>query len=135
MSDDRRLRESADTFDAPTLDLLAAVPEVDIETWSPTGTAHRATIWVVVSDGVPYIRSYVGRNARWYREIRGEPHGAIHAADHRIAIHAVPAVDPAAVEAYTTEVQRKYPDDPATPAMIRPDVLSTTLRLEPDEEP
>lgn len=135
MSDDGPLHEAADTFDTETLDLLAAEPEVDIETWSPTGSAHRATIWVVVADGVPYIRSYVGRNARWYREIRGEPHGALHAANRRIPIRAVPADDPAAVEGYSTAVQSKYAGDPATEAMIRPEVLDTTLRLEPDQAP
>lgn len=125
------MHEVADTFDADTLRLLATEREVDIETWSPTGEAHRATIWVVVSDGVPYIRSYRGASARWYREIRNEPHGAIHADDRRITVRAVPADELAAIEAYSAEVRRKYAGDPATPAMVRDEVLHTTLRLEP----
>ena len=135
MSEDSPLHETAETFDSETLDLLATELEVDIETWSPTGTAHRVVIWVVVADGVPYIRSYVGGNARWYREIRGEPHGAIHVADRRIPIRAVPADDAVAVAAYSSAVQIKYAGDPATGAMIRPEVLETTLRLEPDQAP
>lgn len=132
MSEDGALTEAARRFDPEVIDLLAQEQEVELETWSQSGEVHRATIWVIVNDGVPYIRTYTGPRARWYRELRLESHGAVYAGGRTIPIRAVPASDAASIEAYSAEVQRKYAGDPATPAMVRDEVLDTTLRLEPD---
>jgi hypothetical protein len=119
------------TFDRDDLDLLARTAEVDIETHAADGTVHRTIIWVVVTEGIPYIRSYRGATARWYREIVADPLGAIIASDRRIEVQAVPAVDAASVDACSRGLEAKYAGDPATPAMVAPKVLDTTLRLEP----
>lgn len=119
------------TFPADVLDLLSRTGEVDIETHAADGTLHRTIIWVVVVDGVAYIRSYRGSTARWYRELVAEPAGAIVADGRRIELRAVPATDDASVEACSAGLQEKYAGDPATPAMVAPAVLPTTLRLEP----
>ncbi len=119
------------TFPADVLDLLARTGEVDIETRAPDGALHSTIIWVVVVEGVVYIRSYRGSSARWYREITAQPDGAMVADGRRIEVRAVAATDDVSVQACSTGLQAKYAGDPATPAMVAPAVLSTTLRLEP----
>ena len=110
---------------------MARTGEVDIETHAARGDVHRTIIWVVVVDEVAYIRSYRGPSARWYREITADPLGAIIASDRRIEVRAVPATDDASVEACSRGLWAKYPEDPATRAMVALPVLGTTLRLEP----
>ena len=50
---------------------------VEIETVSPKGTKHSVPIWIVVVDGVPYVRSVRGPKGRWYRELLANGEGAI----------------------------------------------------------
>jgi hypothetical protein len=119
------------SFDPETLDLLDQEIEVDIETSAAGQPAHRTTIWIVVAGGVPLIRSWLGERGRWYREILVEPTAAIHAAGRRIAVRAVPVDDAAVIEACSKALEAKYPDDPATPQMVSPEVLGTTLHLGP----
>ena len=117
-------------FPAEVLDLMATTDEVDIETHAADGTTHRTIIWVVVTDGIAYIRSYRGATARWFREISADPLAAIIAGGRRIDVRAVPATDAIAVEACSRGLWAKYPKDPSTRAMVAPNVLDTTLRLE-----
>jgi hypothetical protein len=123
--------EPVGTFPDDVLDLWDRTGEVDIETHAADGTVHRTIIWVVVVDGIPFIRSYRGGTARWFREITAHPDGALVAGDRRIEVRAVPATDDASVEACSRGFWAKYPEDPATPAMVALSVLDTTLRLEP----
>jgi hypothetical protein len=119
-------------FDTDILDLLAREKEVEIETWSPDGRARRTIIWLVVADGAPYVRSLRGDRGRWYRQLRLEPHGAVHVAGRRIPIRAVPADDPTLIEACSRGFEKKYGARRAdTVAMLQPNTLPTTLRLEP----
>jgi len=121
----------ASTFPADVLDLMARTGEVDIETHAVDGTVHRTIIWLVVSDGVAYIRSYRGATARWYREIAADPLGALIVDGRRVEVRAVPATDAASLAACSRGFEQKYPDDPSTPAMNAARILDTTLRLEP----
>jgi hypothetical protein len=123
--------EQGDVFSPEDLELLAQEEEVDIETWSTAGRSRRTTIWIVVVGGIPYVRSVRGTRGRWYRDLRAEPHGAIHAAGRRIAFTAVPADDEASIAACSAGFQEKYARDPAVTSMVRPNTLGTTLRLEP----
>ena len=125
------MTEPVATFAADVLDLMARTGEVDIETHAADGTIHRTIIWVVVTDGIAYIRSYRGATARWFREITADPLGAIIVGDRRIEVRAVPATDDASVDACSRGFWAKYPEDPATRAMVALPVLGTTLRLEP----
>ena len=104
--------------------------EVEIETWSMAGEPRRTIIWVVVDDGRVYVRSVRGERGRWYREIRTEPHAALLVAGERVEVQAVP-VDEESIAACSAALERKYAADPALRSMLRPDVLSTTLRLDP----
>lgn len=118
-------------FSSDVLESMRRTVEVDIETHAPDGTVHSTIIWVVVVDGVPFIRSYRGPDARWYREVTAEPDCIVIVDGRRIAVRAVRAIDDASVEACSRGLRSKYADDPATPAMVAPSNLPTTLRLEP----
>jgi hypothetical protein len=119
------------SFTPRELDLLATEPELEIETTAPDGPPHRTTIWAVVEDGQVFIRSWRGSRARWYREARANPAVALHVGGQRLTATAIPATDPDAVERTSEALRRKYPGDPSTPDMLRPEILDTTLRLEP----
>ena len=118
-------------FDTETIEAFRTTEEVDVETWSAASGARKTIVWIVVVNGVPYVRSVRGEHARWYREIREEPAAAIHVQGRRVAVRAVLADDEPSVAGVSAALAAKYPTDPAMPAMLRPEVLGTTLRLEP----
>jgi hypothetical protein len=111
---------------------LESVEEIEIET-SRGGDApvHRTIIWAVVDDGAVYVRSYRGPGARWYREVLENPDVVIHIAGEAVPARAVHAPDEESIEHATAGFQRKYAASPEVEAMVRADVLDTTLRLEP----
>jgi hypothetical protein len=119
------------SFSTEDLELLDRTEEVEIETRAPDGPAHRTVIWVVVDDGDVFIRSVRGAAGRWYREAIANPAVAIHVAGRRLSATAIPATDPASIGRASAALVRSYAGDPAVRSMIRPDVLDTTLRLEP----
>jgi hypothetical protein len=105
--------------------------EVRIETCSTTGERHRTIIWAVVDSGEVFIRSYRGATARWYREVLAGPEAAIWLDDERIPIRVSEATEPGDIARCSRVLQSKYAGDPATPEMVRPEILDTTLRVEP----
>jgi hypothetical protein len=46
-------------------------------------------------------------------------------------VQAIPETDPSAIERASSEYLRKYRPSPYAQAMVKPEVLPTTLRLEP----
>ena len=119
------------SFSPTELDLIDRAQEVEIETQPPDGPAHRATIWAIVDDGQVFIRSWRGESARWYREARANPAVALHVDGQRLTATAIPATDPDAVERTSAGFRAKYPPGKSVDDMVRPEVLDTTLRLEP----
>lgn len=120
-------------FEESDLTAIAAAEEVRIETHSPAGATHRTIIWIVVQDGAIFIRSVNGPGARWYREALADQNVAIHVQGRRIAARAVPATDPASIEACNDGLQAKYRRSYSLESMLLPKTLPTTLRLEPVE--
>jgi hypothetical protein len=123
-----------DTFDTETLRLLDETKEVYIETRRHGDSPeHLTIIWVVVVEGEVFVRSVRGHRGRWYREISSNPEGALHVEDDRIAVQAAPATEGATVDAVSAAFRSKYEQfSPAsTEAMVRPDILTTTLKLSP----
>lgn len=119
-------------FSEADLDLIDRTEEIRLETSPPAGgDPHRTIIWAVVDGGEVFVRSYVGPSARWYREALADPLVTIHVDDRSVPARAVPAADPGAIERTSRALVRKYPNDPATPRMNRPEVLDLTLRLDP----
>jgi hypothetical protein len=123
-----------DSFDTETLHLLDETDEVRIETRRDADSPiHRTIVWVIVVEGEVFVRSVRGARGRWYREISSNPEGALHVGERRIPVRATPAADETAVdaasEAYSNKYEEAWPGP--TAAMLRPDVLPTTLKLSP----
>jgi hypothetical protein len=126
-----------DSFDSDTLLLIDGAREVRIETSrDEDAPTHRTTIWVVTVDGTVFVRSVRGGKGRWYREASANPAAALHVGDERIPVRAVPVTDDATIEAVSEAYREKYgrTSPGSTRAMVQPDTLPTTLRLEPARE-
>jgi hypothetical protein len=118
------------SFGTDDLARLAAAEEVEIETQAPDGPTHRTTVWVVVDADEAFVRSYLGSNARWYREALANPAVAVKVDGRRLAATAIPANDPDSIERVSAAFREKYPPGASTNAMAT-QYLETTLRLEP----
>ena len=123
------------TFAESELALLGETKEIEIETRSASGEVHRTIIWPLVRDGVVYLRSYKGPSGRWYREALADPDVALLSDGTRIEGRAVPATDAASIEACSQALRDKYRRSYSLEAMLTPEVLPTTLRIEPIESP
>ena len=119
------------SFSTEDLDLLDRTQEIEIETQAPDKAARRTVIWVVVDDDEVFVRTYRGAGSRWFRDVEANPAVAVHVRGKRLPATAIPATDPDAIERTSAGFLRKYAGDPAAKAMIKPDILDTTLRLEP----
>ena len=122
------------SFAPETLRLLDETKEVRIETRrEENAPAHRTIIWVVTVDGDVFVRSVRGEKGRWYREVSTNPSAALRVGDRRIPVRAVPVTDNPTVgavsEAYRSKYGRTSPG--STKAMLQPETLLTTLKLEP----
>ncbi len=117
-------------YSATELDLIDRTQEVDIETNGADGTVHRTTIWAIVDEGDVFVRSYRGPGARWYREALAEPSAALHVDGQRLPVRVVHAPDADSIERTSAGFLRKYAGDPAAKAMVVPELLDLTLRLE-----
>jgi hypothetical protein len=121
---------------ADVLALLRAAREVQIETRpAPDVPPHLTTIWVVVAeDGRTFIRTYRGPGSRWFREATASGRVALLADAQRIEVRLAPATDAASVEACSEAFRTKYRTARASlAAMLRPEVLDTTLELLPPD--
>jgi hypothetical protein len=123
-----------ESFDAETLRLLDETEEVRIETRRDGDSPeHRTIIWVVVVEGEVFVRSVRGSRGRWYREISSNPEGALHVEGTRIPVRAAPATDDPTVDVVSAAIRSKYEQSSPGPtvAMVRPEILPTTLKLSP----
>ncbi len=119
------------TFPPLVLEALRVKHEVHVETMSPKGERHRVIIWVVVVDGVPYVRSVRARRGRWFRELMRHGDGTILIGRQRVPVRARLVEDAGENARVSDAIEAKYDRPRASVlAMIRPDVLPTTARLE-----
>jgi hypothetical protein len=116
-------------FDAETLRELRDVQEVAIRTGKHPESA--VVIWVVVADDEVFVRSVRGSKGRWYRDLAAGGPATLELSSRRLAVQAIPASDSAQVGRASREYLRKYQASPYAQAMVSPEVLPTTLRLEP----
>ncbi len=116
-------------FDADTLRTLHDMQEVAIRTEKHPSEA--VVIWITVPDGQAFVRSVRGGKGRWYRDLAVDPRATLEFAGQRVAVTATPVADPASVDRVSREYLRKYSTSPYAQSVVRPDVLPTTLRLEP----
>ena len=106
----------------------------EVEVVAPEGGgAERApvTVWAVVADGVPYLRSFRGAQGRWYRRMRRNPDGAVRVGGARLPVHCEPVTDEDVRRAVDDAYRRKYGGSPYVDTMLSADSVRTTLRLEP----
>ena len=116
-------------FDAETLGELRDLQEVFIRTEKHPKKA--IVIWVAVADDEVFVRSWLGAKGRWYRDLAAGGPATLEFADRRLAVQAIPASDPPAVARATNEILRKYQRSSHAQEMVRPEILPTTMRLEP----
>ncbi len=118
-------------FPPLVLEALRAKHEIEMETTSSAGDVHRVPIWIVVVDGVPYVRSVRGAKGRWFRELL-ERGGAVHIGSRRVPVRATRVAKSGVNERVSAAIQEKYVRPrPSVLAMIRPEVLATTASLDP----
>ena len=116
-------------FDANTLSELRELPEIAIRTEKHRKTA--VTIWVVVADDEVFLRSVGGSKGRWYKDLAAGGLATLELASRRLDVQAFPVSDADAIARASGEYLRKYQPSPYARAMVRDEVLPTTLRLEP----
>lgn len=116
-------------FDAGVLRELHDLKEVAIRTESHPASA--VVIWVVVADDEVFVRSVRGPQGRWYRDLAAGGPARLEFSGRSVGIEAVRVSDPAALDRVSREYLRKYQPSPYAQAMVRREVLPTTLRLEP----
>jgi hypothetical protein len=125
--------EIDDGFDPALIELVNATDEVDIETTRPSGTPVRTTIWILTDGSAIYVRSERGTAGRWYQDLISRPDGAIHVEGERVPVRAVLTNDPATIEHVSDLFRAKYGrrHRASTEAMLQPETLETTMRLDP----
>jgi hypothetical protein len=116
-------------FDADTLRELRDFQEVAIRTERHPNSA--VVIWVVVDDDEVFVRSVRGSKGRWCRDLAKGGSATLEFAGRRLEVRALPASDADSIARASREYLRKYEPSPYTQAIVRAEVLPTTLRLEP----
>jgi hypothetical protein len=75
-----------------------------------------------------------GTRGRWYREARAYPEAVLHVGERQLPVHLEPVRDAATIARVSDAIMRKYVQGPKDAhAMVRDEVLATTLRLHPAE--
>jgi len=108
---------------------LRDLQEVAIRTEKHPNTA--VVIWVAVADEEVFVRSVRGTKGRWYRDLAAGGPATLEFAGRQLAVQAIAVSNPTAVARASQEYLQKYQPSPYAQAMVRSDVLPTTLRLEP----
>ena len=120
------------TFAPAILKSFDETKVVEIETRAANGTKHLIPIWIMVVDGVPYVRSVRGPSGRWYRELLAQGDGAVVVAGKRVPVLATNDSSAKAIEAVSEALRKKYArSGQSLQSMLRPGVLDTTVRLDP----
>jgi hypothetical protein len=121
------------SLDQDTLQALDRAVEVEMVTPRRDGSLSRRPIWVVVTDGEAYVRSYRAESGAWYRRARREGHAAVGLGGRTIEVGLEPATDDdtnrKVSDAFNAKYAERSPGPTAT--MVNEEVSRTTLRLTP----
>jgi hypothetical protein len=114
-------------------ELLRTAHEVRIETRrAKDAPVHRTVIWVVVDDaGRVLVRTFLGPESRWYREALRLGRCRLLLNGREVDFAVEPAADPERVRACSDGLRAKYRRSASLDAMLRDEVLGTTLELRP----
>ena len=111
-------------------DEIAEAREVEIET-NADGRTYRTVIWVITDGDDVFVRSVRGNAGKWYQRTVANPDVALLLGDRRADYVAVPASDDESIGLVSARIREKYPPSRSVDAMVHPDVLHTTMRLDP----
>lgn len=118
-------------LDSATLGKLDTTREVLVVTRSKDRT-YSTIIWVVVEDGEVFVRSVRGDGGRWYQRANVDQRVDLIVGGETIPFHAVAAADEESIERTSQALRGKYSHSQASlERMLRPEVLHTTMRLDP----
>jgi hypothetical protein len=109
---------------------IVAAREVEIETRAD-GRRYRTIIWVVTVGDDVFVRSVRGDAGKWYQRAVANPEVALLLGDQRANFVAIGVADDDSVERVSAGFRDKYRPSPSVESMVHPDVLHTTMRLEP----
>jgi hypothetical protein len=115
-------------FAAEDLRVLRDEREVTIRTAAHPKSA--IVIWVVVADDDVFVRSVYGAPGRWYRDLAAGGLGTLEFGGRQLAVRATPERDAVALSRASEAYLRKYRPSPYAEAMVKAEILPTTLRLE-----
>jgi len=118
------------SLNAQDLETIAGANEVVIETRSGD-RVFRTVIWVAVDSDDVFVRSVRGHAGRWFQRAIADPEVALRVENTSYPFTAVAVTDPDAVERASEGFRGKYSIGRSLDAMLRPEVLDTTLVLEP----
>ena len=111
---------------------LGELEEVEIVTRaSAEAPVHRTTIWVVAVNGRLFARTYRGPSSRWYREALAQPACELEATSRSYPMTVRPVTEGEVWQEVSEAYRTKYAGDPSTPAMLRAEVLPTTIEFRP----
>jgi hypothetical protein len=116
---------------------LAEMEEVEMLVLGPNGSMASRPIWIVVVDGIPYVRSYTSRRGKWWRRVLRDRRGALRVGHTRVPFAAKPLtareregeLNRRISQAYKEKYGDKWPQSVRT--MVSDEVAETTLKLEP----
>ena len=122
---------AARRFSKTTLAALAEAKIIGVR----AGTEHRYIgVWVVVTEGRVFVRSWNDKPTGWYRAFQAEPAGSIQLADQEIAVRAKRTRSERLRDAVTRAYAEKY-DTKASEKWVRgfaePRRAASTLELVP----
>lgn len=109
---------------------IAEASEVLIETRSGD-RVFRTLIWVVVDDDDVLVRSVRGVAGRWFQRALADPEVRLGVGDTWFRFTAMAVTDPETIERTSEGLRHKYRKGRSLDSMLRPEVLETTLLLEP----
>jgi hypothetical protein len=119
----------AKTFDAATVDYLRKTQEVGIRTSKRPD--HTVIIWAIAVGNEAYVRSVKGPAGKWWKTVSADGHVTVEVEKNLVPARAIAVTDAPTLSAVSAEYLRKYATSPYAQAMVKPDTLPTTLRLEP----
>jgi hypothetical protein len=117
------------TFAQATRDVLRDAEEITIHT-----TANRdrgVVIWVVEVGNSVFARSFRGAGAKWYKSAIADGRATLALGDRRWPVHVTQVADRTQIDEVSQAYLKKYATSPYAKEMVRPEILPTTVRLDP----
>jgi hypothetical protein len=118
------------TLSTQDLERISGASEVVIETRSGD-RIFGTVIWVAIDQGDVFVRSVRGHAGRWFQRALADPEVTLRVGDTRFRFLAESAADDESVQRTSDGLSAKYPKGRSLDAMLRPEVLDTTLLLQP----